>query len=284
MHAVSAGCFAPLRAARVASIVTEPKELNMSFAKCVAGFAGVIATFVLAASPALAEEKLKGEKVLIVVSSQDKKAPNLVGGFWFPELTHPVEVFDEAGLDYDIASPKGGLAPFDGFDLQDQATLDFWTNPEHRNKLGNTLKLSQVDPANYSAVLLVGGHGPMWDFVGNPELNGIVRSIYESNGVVSAVCHGPAGLIDVTLSSGQRLIKDRRVTGFTAEEEASRQYDKIVPFELESALKKAGAKFEEAPIFENRVVVDGRLITGQNPASAKTLGEAVVKAVQAKAL
>ncbi|WP_258034269.1 type 1 glutamine amidotransferase domain-containing protein [Pectobacterium odoriferum] len=123
----------------------------------------------------------------------------------------------------------------------------------------------------------------MWDFVNNPELINIVRTTYEKNGIVSAVCHGPAGLLNVKLSNGELLIKGRRLTGFTAEEEASRQYDKIVPFELEAALKKDGATFEESPIFENKVVVDGRLITGQNPASAQALGEAVVKALQAKA-
>lgn len=255
----------------------------MSATKRIIGLATALFALVVGASPVLAAQAATREKVLIVVSSLDKKTENLVGGFWFPELTHPVEVFDQAGIDFDLASPKGGLAPFDGFDLKDEATLAFWTNPQHRNKLGNTLKLADVDVSGYAAVLLVGGHGPMWDFVDNPQLAGIVRTLYENGGVVSAVCHGPAGLLDVTLSDGRKLIEGRRLTAFTAEEEASRGYDKIVPFELEGALKKAGAKFEEAPIFENRVVVDGRLITGQNPASAKALGEAVVKALQTKA-
>lgn len=256
----------------------------MWIAKCLAHLAGAIAAIVLAATPAIAQQSLKDERILIVVSSLDKKAPDRVGGFWFPELTHPVEVFDKAGLSYDIASPKGGLAPFDGFDLSDPATLDFWTSPEHRNKLANTTRLAQVDPSKYAAVLLVGGHGPMWDFVHNPELDEIVRSIYENNGIVSAVCHGPAGLLEVKLSNGQQLIKGRRLTGFTAEEERAREYDKIVPFELENALKRAGATFEEAPPFENLVVVDGRLVTGQNPASAKPLAEAVAKALRSKAI
>lgn len=232
------------------------------------------------AATAQANASIDKKRVLIVVSSLDEKAPNLVGGFWLPELTHPVEVFDQAGLAYDIASPEGGLAPFDGFDLKDQATLNFWTSPDHRNKLANTRKLSAVDPSQYDAVLLVGGHGPMWDLVNNPELIRIVRAIYDDNGIVSAVCHGPAGLINVTLGTGARLVEGRRLTAFTAEEEASRQYDKIVPFELEQALKNAGARFEEAPVFESRVVIDGRLITGQNPASARGLGEAGVDALR----
>lgn len=220
------------------------------------------------------------DKVLIVVSSLDKKTESLVGGYWFPELTHPVEVLTEAGIAYDIASPQGGFAPFDGFDLKDPVSMKIWVDPEHRNKLGDTRKLADVNPADYDAILLIGGHGPMWDFVNNPELARIIRSIYENHGIVSAVCHGPAGLIDVQLSNGSLLIDGRRLTAFTAEEEASRQYDKIVPFELEAALKNAGATFEEAPIFQNKVVIDGRLITGQNPASATALGTALVSALK----
>lgn len=254
----------------------------MSIRKFFSCFIFLATSLAVTAPYALAKKSLANEKVLIVVSSLDKKAPDLVGGFWFPELTHPVEIFEAAGLDYDIASPKGGLAPFDGFDLKDEATLSFWTNPEHRNKLGNSIKLSDVDSSQYSAILLVGGHGPMWDFVNNPELESIIRSMYESNKIISAVCHGPAGLIDVKLSNGENLIKGRRLTGFTEEEEIFRKYEKIVPFELESALRKAGAKFEEAPVFENKIVVDGLLITGQNPASARSLGEAIIAALQTK--
>lgn len=252
----------------------------MSIAKYLCTLITAMAAFAADAPAAFAQKMQGNQKILVVVSSLDKKTPDQVGGFWFPELTHPVEVFDKAGLDYDIASPQGGLAPFDGFDLKDHATLDFWTNPRHRNKLGNTIKLSQVDQSKYAAILLVGGHGPMWDFVKNPELIAIIRSMYERNAVISAVCHGPAGLVNVRLANGEPLIKGRRLTSFTAEEERDRKYDTIVPFELEAALKNAGATFEEAPIFENKVVIDGRLITGQNPASAKALGEAVVAALR----
>jgi len=227
----------------------------------------------LAAEPA-------SRKVLIVVSSLDKKSENLVGGYWLPELTHPVAVFDKAGVEYDLASPAGGFAPFDGFDLKDEATLAFWTNPEHRNRLGSTQRLADVNAADYAAVLLVGGHGPMWDFVNNPQLSAVVRTVYEQGGLVTAVCHGPAGLLGVTLTDGSPLLKGRRITAFTAEEEVARQYDSIVPFELESALVAGGARFSEAPIFEPKVIIDGRIITGQNPASATPLGEAIVSALR----
>ncbi|GKS89556.1 type 1 glutamine amidotransferase domain-containing protein [Acidovorax sp. SUPP2539] len=221
--------------------------------------------------------------ILIVVSSHDRKGQDLVAGFWFPELTHPAQAFAQAGLAYDIASPQGGMPPFDGFDLQDEGNRWFWIQPELRNRLANSLPLSRVDPSRYAAVVLVGGHGPMWDFAGNAGLQAIVRSVYERGGIVGAVCHGPAGLLDLKLSDGTPLIAGRRLTAFTNEEEASRQYDRLVPFALESALKAGRAVFEEAGIFQSHVVVDGRLITGQNPASARPFGEAVAAALAARA-
>ena len=222
------------------------------------------------------------KKILIVVSSHDKKGTDLVAGFWFPELTHPAKVFTEAGYGFDIASPQGGMPPFDGFDLKDEGNSWFWIQPALRNQLAHSLPLSQVDPSRYAAVMLVGGHGPMWDFVHNSRLHAIVRTIYEDGGIVSAVCHGPAGLLDLKLSDGRALIAGRKLTAFTNEEEVSRQYDKLIPFALESALKTQKAVFEEADLFQIRVVTDGRLITGQNPASAKPFGEAVVAALKVR--
>ncbi|MFS0899132.1 type 1 glutamine amidotransferase domain-containing protein [Mycolicibacterium litorale] len=254
---------------------TGPKLLSTAFAAAVASLT--------ACGPALAEEPAAADakRILVVVSSHDTKGDGQVAGFWFPELTHPVEVYQQAGFEVDIASPRGGLPPFDGIDLDDPASMRFWTDPEDRGKLGATLKLSDVDPSRYDAIQLTGGHGPMWDFVDNAELQGIVTDIYESGGIVSAVCHGPAGLLNAELSTGESLIAGRKVTSFTNEEEVARQYDHLVPFELETALRDSGAVFEEAPTFQNRVVIDGRLITGQNPASAHAFGQAVTAAVDA---
>lgn len=223
------------------------------------------------------------QKILFVVTSHDRKGQDLVAGFWFPELTHPARVLAEAGLAFDIASPQGGMPPFDGFDLKDAGNAWFWIQPQLRNQLARSLPLDQVDATRYAAVVLVGGHGPMWDFVNNPALHAVVRSIYERGGIVGAVCHGPAGLLGLQLSNGQSLIAGRRLTAFTNAEEVARQYDTLIPFALQTALLAEGAVFEEAPVFQNRVVVDGRLITGQNPASAHAFGQAVAAAVQARA-
>ncbi|MDA8455343.1 type 1 glutamine amidotransferase domain-containing protein [Acidovorax sp. GBBC 3334] len=236
------------------------------------------------ASGSAAAPRSANRKILIVVSSHDRKGDNLVAGFWFPELTHPAKVFAQAGYDYDIASPQGGMPPFDGFDLQDEGNRWFWIQPEQRNRLAHSLPLARVDASRYEAVVLVGGHGPMWDFAGNRSLHAIVRSVYERGGVVGAVCHGPAGLLGLQLSDGRSLIAGRRLTSFTNDEEASRHYDRLVPFKLESALEAESARFEKADVFQSRVVVDGRLVTGQNPASAQPFGEAVVALLGAQSL
>jgi len=254
-----------------------------------ASIAAATATVGGGAAVAVAADRLSragggsDQRILIVVSSHDRKGADLVAGFWFPELTHPAKVFGLAGYAYDIASPQGGMPPFDGFDLKDDGNRWFWIQPELRNRLANSLPLSQVDPSRYAAVVLVGGHGPMWDFAGNRVLHAVIRKVYERGGIVSAVCHGPAGLLDLHLSDGRALIAGRKLTAFTNNEEVSRQYDRLIPFMLETALQEGGAVFEKAGVFESRVVVDGRLITGQNPASAQPFGEAVVAALKAQA-
>lgn len=248
------------------------------------GMALIPTTPAFAASAGAAESRRAdandAKRILVVVSSHDRKGEDLVAGFWFPELTHPAQVIVEAGLSFDIASPTGGMPPFDGFDLKDEANRWFWIQPTLRDKLARSIPLADVDAARYAAVMLVGGHGPMWDFVDNPRLHAIVRDLYERGGVVGAVCHGPAGLLKVALSDGRRLVAGRRLTAFTHEEEVSRQYDRLVPFDLETALKGARVDFSESGVFQSHVVVDGRLITGQNPASAKAFGEAVVAALK----
>ena len=227
-------------------------------------------------------EKKSRKKILIVVSSQDKKGDfDVVAGFWFPELTHPIKVYYDEGYDFDIASPKGGLAPFDGFDLTDPVNKWFWTNPALRNKLGNTIKLSDVDVSKYNAIEMVGGHGPMFDFYNNKELHDIARKIYEKNGIVSAVCHGPAGLINLKLSNGNSLIKGKRITGFSKAEEDNLQATKFIPFELEPKLVESGAIYEKAEqLFGLKVCVDSRIVSGQNPTSAKAFGEAVIAEIK----
>lgn len=130
---------------------------------------------------------------------------------------------------------------------------------------------------SYAAVLYAGGHGTMWDFANSHTIDRITAQIYENGGIVAAVCHGPAALVNAKLSSGKFLIEGRRVTGFTNAEEDAAKLTEVMPFLLQTAMEKQNAKFESAPLWQKNVVVDGHLVTGQNPASAAGVGEAIVR-------
>ena len=140
---------------------------------------------------------------------------------------------------------------------------------------------SDLDPADYSAVFFSGGHGTMWDFPDDPSVHAWVRQVYERGGVVAAVCHGPAALVNVRLSSGEFLVAGKEVSAFTDEEERAVRLESVVPFPLESILRAHGALFVESPNFESRVAVSQRLVTGQNPASATGVADAVVVLLRA---
>ncbi|MBN9337079.1 MAG: type 1 glutamine amidotransferase domain-containing protein, partial [Chryseobacterium sp.] len=131
------------------------------------------------------------KKILFVVTSHDKKgSTNEPTGYYLGEVSHPWEVLHSAGYDIDFVSPKGGKAPVDGLNLEDAVNKEFWGNKEYRTKIENTMKPSDIDPSKYAAIFYAGGHGTMWDFPDNTELQNIARKIYENNGIVSAVCHG----------------------------------------------------------------------------------------------
>ena len=224
-------------------------------------------------------KKLKkmDKKVLIVVTSHDKKGnTGQPTGYYLSEVSHPWDVLHNAGYEIDIVSPKGGKAPVDGFNLEDPINKKFWDNTKYRNKIENTLKPSEIKTEDYSAIIYAGGHGTMWDFADNTELAKIASRIYENNGVVGAVCHGPAGLVNIKLNNGKYLVDGKKINAFTNEEEVAVGLDKIVPFMLESKLIERGAIFEKSGLWQVHVTVDQRVVTGQNPASAQGVGEAVL--------
>lgn len=217
------------------------------------------------------------KKILFVVTSHDKKgATGEPTGYYLSEVSHPWEVLHNAGYDIDFVSPKGGKAPVDGFDLSDPVNKKFWEDEMYRNRIENTLKPSEVKTEEYVAIHYAGGHGAMWDFAGNEALAVIATKIYENNGIVSAVCHGPAGLVNIRLSNGKYLVDGKKVNAFTNEEEAAVKLENVVPFLLEDKLIERGAKFEKSGLWQTHVTVDERLVTGQNPQSAKEVGEAVL--------
>lgn len=234
----------------------------------------------------------KTNKILIIVTNADEfEKVGFRTGLWLGELIHFWEVAEEAGYIMDIASPLGGKIPLDPeslviSQLADAVGLsgDLSKKYEDRtfmNRLDNTLKILDTNADYYDAIYLTGGHGVMFDFPGNAALVALTARFYETGKVVSAVCHGPCGLLNVKLSDGEYLMKGKNVTGFSWKEEKIAKRDQAVPFNLEEELKKRGAEYSTAPFpFGSHVVEDGLLITGQNPKSAKDIGKAVVKKLE----
>lgn len=162
------------------------------------------------------------------------------------ELTHPLKVLEDAGIKTTIASIRGGQPPVDGFDLSDPVNAWYWNETDFQQRLAITPALSELKGADYSAVFFAGGHGTMWDFRDNQDAQRIIREVYESDGIVSTVCHGPAALVDAKLSSGEYLIKGKNVAAFTNKEEEEVHTTDVVPFLLETALREHGALYHEA--------------------------------------
>jgi putative intracellular protease/amidase len=218
-------------------------------------------------------------RVLFILTSHDDLGGVRGTGFYVNEAAHPWKVLTEAGYEVDLASVKGGVPPQDGRDTDDAGQNEFLNDPRIAAQLANTSTVADYNPADYDAVLYVGGHGTVFDFPGNKALAEFSAKVYENGGVVAAVCHGPAGLLDIKLSDGTPLVAGKNVASFTNEEEAAVGLTDVVPVLLESALIELGAIHHPAPNFTENVVVDGRLVTGQNPASAISLAEAIVKAL-----
>jgi len=204
-------------------------------------------------------------------------------GWYLPEAAHPYKVFQDAGFEVTFASPKGGLAPLDPGSVDaskdDAVCVDFNANADMKKKLESTVALKDIKGTDFNAVFYVGGFGTMWDFPDDENVQRVAKEVYESGGVVSAVCHGPVALLNVKLTDGSLLVKDKDVTAFTNGEEDAVQCREVVPYTCEDKFKEIGAKYSDGGVFQQNVVVDGRLITGQNPPSADPCAKAIVKGV-----
>ena len=201
-------------------------------------------------------------------------------GLWLSELTHAWQVFAAKGYEQRIVSPKGGASPLEPRSLQWpnlDATAKAWLADAARMALlADTARPDAIDPAGFDAIYFTGGHAVMWDFPDAQELQRITRAIYERGGVVSSVCHGYCGLLNTTLSDDALLIAERRLTGFSWREEVLAGVARKVPYNAEQEMQRRGALYEKALLpFVSKVVVDGRLVTGQNPQSARATAERV---------
>lgn len=221
-------------------------------------------------------------RVLFVLTSHGQKGDRGKTGYYLSEVTHPLAALEQAGIPVDFASIKGGEPPVDGLDLDDPVNERYWNDGAFRKSVANTPTIDDVDVSSYDVIFFPGGHGTMWDLPNSSAVGAAIRSIYERGGIVAAVCHGPAALANAKLSDGSYLVAGKKVAAFTDDEEKAVGLDKIVPFLLASTLKDRGALHQATANWSPKVVVDGRLITGQNPQSATGVGEAMRDAILAR--
>lgn len=218
-------------------------------------------------------------KILAVVTSVDTMGEDKETGYEHTELARAYWVFIANGFEVDIASPKGGKPPV-VIDGEDMGAYDyaFLNDQSIQDKVNNSIPLAEIDPNEYEAVYYVGGKGTMFDFPDNPYIQEITKTMYQNDKVVSAVCHGPAALLNVKLDNGQMLLANKQVSGFTNEEELFiiPEAREIFPFLLEDKLNERGANVQLGTKYLEKVVQDGKLITGQNPWSVWKMAEMVV--------
>uniref|UniRef100_Q028T3 ThiJ/PfpI domain protein n=1 Tax=Solibacter usitatus (strain Ellin6076) TaxID=234267 RepID=Q028T3_SOLUE len=226
-------------------------------------------------------------RILMVLTSHDQLGnTGRKTGFWLEEFAAPYFVFRDAGVELTLASPKGGQPPIDPkSDLpenQTPAMMRFKKDEAAQKALSQTVKLADMKSNDFDTVFYVGGHGPMWDLVDNPDSIALIESFYNSGKPVAAVCHSPGVLHRVTYK-GAPIVKGKRVTGFTNGEEEAVQLTHVVPFLVEDELKRLGGLYEKAADWQSFAIVDGLLITGQNPASSTAAANALLKLLLRKA-
>ncbi|MFS3930176.1 glutamine amidotransferase [Priestia aryabhattai] len=213
--------------------------------------------------------------ILMVVTTADKMNDDHKTGLWLSEFGEAYLEFAKKGYNVTVASPLGGKAPVDDRSLEGDVPQEMLDTAIH---LENTVKLDSIaDVSIFDAIFLPGGHGTMFDLPDNEKLQAVIRELYEDNKIVAAVCHGPAGLVGVTLSDGTPLVAGKSVTAFTDEEERETTLDQFMPFLLETRLRELGANFVGAANWTNHLQVEGNLITGQNPQSTISVAKEVIK-------
>ena len=203
-------------------------------------------------------------------------------GLWLSELTHAYDLFEEKGFEQRIVSPKGGAAPLEPralkWPLLDASAKTWFNDPNRMDLLSNTARPDEIDASDFDVIYFTGGHAVMWDFPESSDLQRITREIWEKGGVVSSVCHGYCGLLNTQLSDGSLLVAGRKITGFSWREEILAGVAEDMPYNAEEEMKERGALYEKAFLpFMPYAVADGRLVTGQNPASAKVAAKLVAE-------
>jgi len=224
-------------------------------------------------------------KILIVLTSHDDLGDTgEKTGFWLEEFAAPYYVLRDAGAEITLASPKGGQPPLDpksdAADAQTDATRRFKKDADAQKALGATQKLSEVTDDGYDAIFYPGGHGPLWDLANDADSRRLIEAFAADDRPVGAVCHAPAVFRHTQSTDGKPLVSGRRVTGFTNTEEAAVGLTDVVPFLVEDMLESNGGIYQKGADWASHVVVDGQLITGQNPASSEEAAQELLKLLE----
>lgn len=230
----------------------------------------------------VANKKHSSKKILIIVSNASVIGPNhRKTGVFLDEVAHPYVEFDHAGYQIDFASLTGEVPHLDNLEAKDEVSNAEFLNKGGWKKMQNNRKLDDVDVSKYDAIFVPGGLAPMVDMPTHSLLKKVIKETYERKAVVGAVCHGPVALLNVKLSDGSYLLKGKNVASFTTKEEANYAIADV-PFDLQTALTAQGAKFHAAEPWSANSIVDGNLVTGQNPASAKLVSKNMIALLEAK--
>lgn len=220
-------------------------------------------------------------KVLHVVTNVDRYADGSPTGLWLGELVHVWDQLAQAGIEQEIASPKGGKAPLEPRSLTrlmaDKSVRARHEDPEFMALLDSTSALGELDWQAYDAIYLTGGHAVMYDFPGSRALQQLIRDLDENGRIVASVCHGYAGFLEATTSDGRAFVDGKSLTGFSWAEEVVVGVAKKVPYNVQERITSLGALYQKARVpMAPKVVQHGRLITGQNPTSAKGVGKRLI--------
>ncbi len=221
-------------------------------------------------------------RILMVLTSHDQLGDTgKKTGFWLEEFAAPYYVFKDAGADITLASPKGGQPPLDpksdDESAQTDATRRFKSDAEAQKQLASTVPLSSVDAEDFDAVFYPGGHGPLWDLAEDARSITLIEKAFAAKKPLALVCHAPGVLRHTKAPGGEPLVKGRKVTGFTNTEEEGVQLTKVVPFLVEDMLKANGGQYAKGADWAPFVLTDGKLVTGQNPASSEPAAEALLQ-------
>lgn len=227
-------------------------------------------------------------KILMILTSHDQLGnTGKKTGFWLEEFAAPYYVLKEAGAAITLASPRGGQPPLDPKsslpENQTHLTKRFHTDGDAEAQLAHTEKLTAIEASDFHAVFYVGGHGPMWDMPDNEASIALIEASIAADKPVAAVCHAPVALVNARTRDGEYLIRGKRVTGFSNAEEEAVSLTAVVPFLLEDRLRERGAIYSKSGNWEPYLQVDGKLITGQNPASSELAAEELLKQLYIKA-